>query len=173
MPQAVGAQALEHVVDAVYLEIPGQGHDGHLGRLQAEGAATALAIEVGMHVVDGAVVLAAVAVRTAHGIFEHPRAVVDGMDEVVGQEQGDGAVDGRFVHRVQLVFKALQREGIVMAHHGAQQQDAQRRGLHVVLLQPLDIFRFVSHFTFNFQYPGFCALPQALSVSLGMGNTRV
>ena len=100
MPQAVRAQALEHIIDAVDLEIPRQRHDGHLGRLQAEGPTATLAVEVGMHVVDGALVLAAMAIWTAHGILEHPCAVVDGMDEVVGQEQGDGAVDGRFVDRV-------------------------------------------------------------------------
>ena len=139
------AEALEHVVDAVYLEIAGQGDKGHLGRLQAKGATALLAVEVGVHVVDDTVILAAAAVGTAHGILEHARAVVDGMDEMMRQEQGDGTVDGRFVHRIQLVLKALQRESVVVRHHRPQQQDADSRGLDVVLLQPRDIFTLVLH----------------------------
>ena len=136
----VGTKSLKHIVDAVYLEIAGKSDQRHLGRLQAEGAAALLAVEVGMHVVDGAVILTTMAIRAAHGILEHACAVVDGMDEVVGQEQGDGAVNGRFIDSIQLIFKTLEREGVIVRHHCAQQQDAQRRGLHVMLLQPGDIF---------------------------------
>ena len=146
---AVGAQALEHIVDAVYLEVARQGNQWHLSRLQTEGAPATLAVEVGMHVVDVAVILTAMAVGAANCILEHARAVVDGVDEVVCQEQRDGAVDGRFVHRVQFVLQALQREGIVVGHHRAQQQDAQRRGFHVVQLQLGDIFTLVLHRQFQ------------------------
>ena len=100
-------------------EIAWHGDKGHVGGLQAEGAATALTVEMGVEVVDGLVVLATMAVGGAHGILEHPRAVVDGMDEVMRQEQGDGAVDGRFVNRVELVLQALQRECVIMSHHRA------------------------------------------------------
>ena len=139
-----------------------------MGRLQAEGLATFLAIEMGMHVVDGAIVLTAMAIRAAHGILEHPGTIVNSMNEMMCQEEGDGAVDGRFIHRIQFIFQALQRESVIVSHHRAQQQDAHRRGLHVVRFQAFNIFRFVLH-----QYPGFWALPLAVSVSPGMGNTRV
>ena len=129
----------------MYPEVTRQGNQGHLSRLQAEGAAALLAVEMGMHVVDGVVILATVAVGTAHGILEHARTVVDGMDEMMRQEQGDGAVDGRFIHRIQLILETLQRERLIMCHHRAQQQDAHCRGLHIVLLQPGDIFTLVLH----------------------------
>ena len=130
------------------LEVAGQRDQWHLSRLQAERLATLLTVEVGMHVVDGAVILTAMAVGTAHGILEHARAVVNGMDEMMCQEQRDGTVDGRFIHRVQFVFQALQRESVIVGHHRAQQQDAQCRRLHVMLLQAGDIFTFIPHDSF-------------------------
>lgn len=142
---AFRTQALEHIIDTMNLELAWQGDQRHLGRLQAEGASATLAVEVGMHVVDRAIILTAMAIGAAHGILEHASAVVDGMDEVMGQEQRNGAVDGRFVHRVQLVLQALQREGVVMSHHRAQQQYAHGGGLDVVLLQSGDIFTLVLH----------------------------
>ena len=102
------------------LEIAREGYDGDLGRLEAEGAPASLAIEVGVHVVDVAIILAAMAVGSTNGILEHARAVVDGMDQVMGQEERDGAVDGRLVHRVQLILEALQRECVVVSHHRSQ-----------------------------------------------------
>ena len=89
------------------LEIARQRHQRNLGRLQAEGLATFLAVEMGMHVVDGAIVLTAMAIGTANGILEHPGTVINSVDEVMGQEERDGAVDGRFVHRVQFILQAL------------------------------------------------------------------
>ena len=100
MPQTVGAKALEDVVDAVNLEITREGDDGDLGCLEAEGASAALAVEVGVHVVDVAVILAAMAVGGTDRILEHARSVVDGMNQVMGQEERDGAINGGLVHRV-------------------------------------------------------------------------
>ena len=78
----------------MYLEITWHGDQRHLGRLQAEGTATPLAVEMGMHVVDGSVILSAMTVGSTHRIFEHASAVVDGMYQVMGKKQGDGSVDG-------------------------------------------------------------------------------
>ena len=75
-------------------EIPGHSHHGNLCGLQAKGATTFLTVEMGMHVVNGSVILSAMAVGAAHGILEHARAVIDGMDEMMREEQSDGAVDG-------------------------------------------------------------------------------
>ena len=91
---ALWAHPLEHIIDAMHLEIARQGNERHMGRLQAEGAATPLAVEVGVHVVDCSVILTAVAIGTAHCILEHARSVVDGMNQVVGQKQRDGTIDG-------------------------------------------------------------------------------
>ena len=67
-----------------------------------------LAIEVGVKIVKVlAIVLATVTSSSTHSILERPCAIVDGMDEVMSEEKGDGAVDGRLVHRVQFVLKAL------------------------------------------------------------------
>ena len=100
MPQTVGTEALEDVVDAVNLEIAREGDDGDLGCLETEGASAALAVEVGVHVIDVAVILAAMAVGGTHRILEHARSVVDSMNQVMGQEERDGAVDSGLVHRV-------------------------------------------------------------------------
>lgn len=142
---ALGAEALEHIVNAVHLEIAGKRHQRHLSRLQTESAATLLTVEVGMHVVDGTVVLPTMTIGAAHGILEHACPVIDRVNEMVSQEQGDCAVDGRLIDRIQLILEALQRESVVVSHHRAQQQDAQRRGLDLVLLQPCDIFILVLH----------------------------
>ena len=147
---AFSLQSLEDVVDAMDLEVARQGDQWHLGCLQAEGLATLLAVEMGMHVIDSAIVLTAVAIGAAHGILEHARSVINSMDEVMGQEQGDGAIDRGLVHRVEFILQALQREGIFMRHHGAQQQDAHRRRLDIMRFQTFYVFRFVLH-----QYPGF------------------
>ena len=89
------------------LEVAREGHNGHLGRLQAESPATSLTVEVRMQVIDTVIILATMAVRSAHGILEHPGSIIDGMNEVMSKEQGDCTVDGRFVHRIQLILKTL------------------------------------------------------------------
>lgn len=122
-----------------------QSDQRNLCRLQTEGATALLTVEMGMQVVYRVVILPAMAIGTAHGILEHARSVVNGMNQVMGEEQRDGAVDGRFVHRVQLILQTLEREGIVVRHHRAQQQEAQCRGLDIVLLQQGNIFTLVLH----------------------------
>ena len=83
------------------------------------GAVAMLAVEMGMQVVEMLTFLTTVATAVAHGIFYSSCAIVDGMDEMVGKEQSDAAIDGGLVDRVETLLKAEQREGLVALKHSA------------------------------------------------------
>lgn len=67
---ALRTKALEHIVDAMNLEISWQRHHWRSDAAQAEGALATLAVEMGMHVVEMLTILAAVAASMTHGILE-------------------------------------------------------------------------------------------------------
>lgn len=116
---ATGAYSLENVVDIVDLEVTWQRHHWHMDAAQAGGAMAALTIEVGVQVVEMLAFLTTVATAVAHGIFYSSCSIVDGMDEMVGKEQSDAAIDGGLVDRVETLLKAEQREGLVALKHSA------------------------------------------------------
>ena len=70
MRAALWTKALEHIVDAVNLEVAGQSHYWRGNATQAEGALATLAVEMGVHVVEVLTILAAVAANVTHGIFQ-------------------------------------------------------------------------------------------------------
>ena len=85
---AVGTNAFQYIVDAAETEAFGQLHHRcrYLG--EAESAVAYLAVEMGVQVVHFAR-----ARRVAYGILKRAGSVVDAMDEVVRQEEGEGAED--------------------------------------------------------------------------------
>ena len=91
----------------MHFEVAGQSYHGHVDTAQAERAMAHFAIEVCMQVVEVLAFLTAVACVVAHSIFERAGAVVNGVQQVVSEEQGDAAVDGRLVDTIEPVFKRL------------------------------------------------------------------
>lgn len=133
-----GAEALQHVVDAVQCEAVGQFDYGRGNVGEAESPVAARAVEVGVQVVD-----AARAAFAAYGILEGARPVVDAVYQVAGEEQGERAEDGGFVHRVQHVLQVGQRHGASGPFHGSQYQYPYGRGLYLPLGQQFQAFLFV------------------------------
>ena len=66
---ALRANAFEHIIDAVNLEVAWQGDKWHRDAVQAEGAVATLAIEMCVHVVEMLAFFTTVARGVAHGIF--------------------------------------------------------------------------------------------------------
>ena len=89
-----GAGAFQHEVDGFYVEGVGDGEMGNLQLFEAVYFVAFLTVEVGVHVVDGAV-----AVAVADFVFGDAAAVFEGMDDVVLVEEGEhpqdaGALEG-------------------------------------------------------------------------------
>ena len=105
---------------------------------QAIGAVALLAVEVCVKVIEVFATLSAMTVGVAHGIFYRSSAIVDGMDEVMGQEQRNAAVDGGLVDCVEPVLQTQQRECLVTREHLAQYQNAYSSGTDVALLKHVD-----------------------------------
>ena len=91
----------------MHFEVAGQSYHGNVDAAQAERAMAHFAIEVCMQVVKMLTFLTTVACIVAHSIFERACAVVNGVQQVVSEKQGDAAVDGRLVDTVEPVFKRL------------------------------------------------------------------
>ena len=89
------------------LEVAGQRHHGGGDAAQAEGAPTAFTVKMSMHIVEVLTILSAVTVGATHGILERACAVVDSMNEVMSEKQGNTAVDGGFIYCVELVLQTL------------------------------------------------------------------
>lgn len=84
-------------------------------------------------------------VIVAYGIFERARTVVYAVYEVVPQKEGQRAVDGRLVHRVQCIVQVCQRQRLPGLHHGVQHQQADGCWLYVSSRQHIEVFLFVFH----------------------------
>ena len=110
-------------------EARGQRHRGDGHAAQAVRVVTAFAEEVSVQVVPLLVaLLPAVAVRCAEGVLGLPRAVVDGMDQVMPQEEGKRAEDGGLVHGDQSVLQVGQGQGAGRVLHGAVDEHPQGGG---------------------------------------------
>lgn len=116
---AVRANTFEHIVDTMNLKVAGKRYHRNMDATQAISAVAALTVEVGVQVVEMLAFLTTVATAVAHGIFYSSCAIIDGMDEMVGKEQCDAAIDGGLVDRVETLLKAEQREGLVALKHSA------------------------------------------------------
>ena len=140
LPGTLVAKSLDDIVDAVHGETFGQGDPGNVYLLEAERPVARLTVEMGMQVVH-----LAVAVAAAEGILQRPRTVVDGVDEVMPEEEGDGAEDGRLVHRHEAVFQVEQGEGAVGSQHLPQHQQAVGSRLDVAQGEQFQIGFFICH----------------------------
>ena len=116
---AVRANTFEHIVDTMNLKVAGKRYHGNMDATQALSAVATLTVEMGVQVVEMLAFLTTVATAVAHGIFYSSCAIIDGMDEMVGKEQSDAAIDGGLVDRVETLLKAEQREGLVALKHSA------------------------------------------------------
>ena len=76
---------------------------GDMKAVKAESALTAKAVEMDVLVVERALVM-----TLADLVFRHARAVFDGVDKVIGQEQCQGAENRRAIHCVQLIVQFAQ-----------------------------------------------------------------
>lgn len=132
---ATGTNALEHIVDVVYLEMTWQCYHWHVDAAKAEGAMATLTIEVGVQVVEMLTLFAAVAIVVAHGILERAATIVNGMDEVMREKQSDAAVNCRLVDSVEAVLQTLQGERLLTLHHLSQHQNANCRWFYSTMLK--------------------------------------
>ena len=93
--------------------------------MEAEGALAAKAVEMNVLVVKRALVVA-----LADLVFRHARTVFDGMNEVIGQEQGQRSEDGRAVNRVQFIIQLAQRQRTTVIGQGAIDEQARGSGFY-------------------------------------------
>lgn len=82
----IAAKALDDEVDAPRGKALGERDAGDMHLLKAKCTVARLAVEMRVEIVHLAITLAA-----AQGILQRPRAVVDGMDEMVAEEEREGA----------------------------------------------------------------------------------
>ena len=94
--------------------------------VETERFVASLTVKMGMQVVD-----LAGATGAADCIFERACPVVNAVHKMVGQEKGDGAENGRFIHRIQYLFQIEQRDGTSCFQHGLQHQDTYGGGLYL------------------------------------------
>ena len=126
---AVGAETLYHVVDGVHLETLGKLHLRDFGVAEAEGAVAAFAVEVGVLVVGGALV-----VPLADLVAQGAAAVLDGVDEMVVEQEGEGAEDGAALCRGHALFQFAQGERSACAFQLLEDEQAHGGELHPAML---------------------------------------
>ena len=129
LPPANGAKALHHIIDGIDNVALGQGGHRYLDVVQAEGTVASFAEEMNVAVAHAAHIGRA----AAQLVFHRPAAVLEGMHDVVLQQQGERARNGGLVQRAQ---RRLQLEQRCRAGHPCQllhHQDARRRGADALL----------------------------------------
>ena len=97
----VGTDALDHIVDALKPIAIGEDDGGDGGVAQAEGAMTALAIEVHMLVVVAVVTVVTMTELIAHAVA----AILDDVYQVVLTKNSKCTEDTRLVNGQDLVFQ--------------------------------------------------------------------
>lgn len=118
--RAAVAQPLHHVVNAVERETPRKGHRGDMDSFQTKGSLTGGAVKMNVQVVN-----ATIALTTANGIFQRARPVVNGVNQVMLQEESDGSREGRFVYRIEISLKVEQGECLLKLRHCFENQQPQ------------------------------------------------
>lgn len=104
---AVGADALDHVIDGSHLESLGKGNDGNGRVVETESAVALLAEEMGVQVVVLIVVVLTAAQLVAHVAL----AVLHVVHQMVVAEELQRAEDARLVDGEDLVLQVLHRHG--------------------------------------------------------------
>lgn len=136
----IAAKALDDEVDAPRGEALGERDAGDMHLLKAKCTVARLAVEMRVEIVHLTVTLAA-----AQGILQRPRAVVDGMDEMVAEEERKGAEESRLIDRHEAVFQVEEREGAVGEGQLLQHEQANGRRLDVAAGQQFQISLFFRH----------------------------
>ena len=126
---AFWAHAFEDEVGALHLVAFGELHFGDGQVFEADGFAAMLAMEMHMHVVVDAVVVA-VAKLVAHAV-----AVFEGVDEMVLLEEREGAEDARLVDAADAVFQLAHREGLMLGCQCLGHDESVGRRPDVVVLE--------------------------------------
>lgn len=114
--------------------MPGQCYCGDMNSPQAVCFLAMRAIEVHVQVVNFTVTFI-----SAYRVFQRARTVINAVDEMVLQEQRDGARQRRFVHRIQIRFEVQQAESPFKLHHCFQNQQTHGCRPDFPLLQFLQI----------------------------------
>lgn len=131
MPSTFGANALQHVLGRMHMEVVGHRDGRQRKAAQTIGAVTALTGEVEMQVAE-ALGIVAMAMLGTGGILHDTRAIIDAMYQVAVEEQVQRAGDGGLVHRTKAPLQFGKRQGIRRLLHGTQYKQAHRCGAHVV-----------------------------------------
>jgi hypothetical protein len=126
---AVGADALDHIIDGLAPETVGQLYGRNVNLLEAEGSVARFAVK--MHV--------AVIVHIAGGVAEFVSdpfaAVINLVQEMILVEKGEGAENTRFVYGVNLVLQLGNCDGPMTVSQRFKHQQTVCSGLDPVLLQ--------------------------------------
>lgn len=121
----LGTEPLEYKIGRMEVETFGQINLGDGQFLETERPLAPLAVEVGVQVRQTDMqVLAAAASWFAQGVFELPRAIIDGMDKVVVQEEGQRPEDRRLVYSAKTCLEIGERECADSRLEGAENEDA-------------------------------------------------
>lgn len=126
--RAVIAQTFHHVVNAFESEVPRQSHRRYVDPFQTKGSLARGTVKMNMQVAN-----ATVALTTANGIFQRARSVVNGVNQVMLQEQSDGSREGRLVYRIEIGLEIEQGECPLKLHHCFENQQPQSSWLNVSL----------------------------------------
>ena len=124
---ALGADALDHVVDGFCLESVGQCDCGNGNLLKAEGAVADFAVEMYVAVVID------ITVCVAEFVSDPFAAVIDLMQQMVLLEQGQGAEYAGLVTGVNGVLKLGHSDGTVALGQRFKHQQPVGSGLYPVL----------------------------------------
>lgn len=93
--------------------------------MKAEGALTDTAVEMDMLVVWRAVVMA-----LAQLILRNPCTILDGVNQMVLQQEGQGAKDGGTIDGFQFIVQLTQRTGMAMISQRPINEDARGSGFY-------------------------------------------
>jgi len=85
-------------------------------------------------------IVVAMLVFEADAVFLLARSVVEGVEQIMFDEKGEGAENRAPIHGGQQTFEVGHGEGIVKVTQRLPDEDAHGRGAHVVVLQVLGYF---------------------------------
>ena len=88
----------------------------------------------------GVAIVVAMLVFEADAVFLLARSVVEGVEQVVIDEKGEGTEDRTPIDGRQQTFEVSHGEGVVEVTECLPDEDAHGRGAHVVVLQVLGNF---------------------------------
>ena len=99
---ALWAETFDHVIDGLDDETCGESDLGNLGVVKAEGSMAMLAIEMGVLILESAFI-----VSTTKLVLEGSTTILNGMNEMMLEQEGKNAENGTLVHREKSILEIL------------------------------------------------------------------